>query len=54
MLQEGHPNRGLAFGNLVKSHSGSLVKLTGTGDMVSLMNAAGILVTVVPRVGVMP
>jgi hypothetical protein len=54
MLQEGRPDRGLAFGDLVKHRSGSLVKLTGTGDMVSLMNAAGILVTVVPRAGVMP
>jgi hypothetical protein len=54
MLQEGRPDRGLAFGPLVKNHSGSLVKLTGTGDMVSLLNAAGILVTVVPRAGVMP
>lgn len=54
MLQEGRPDRGLAFGELVKHRSGSLVKLTGTGDMVSLLNGTGVIVTIVPRPMVLP
>ena len=54
MQREGRPTRALAFGLLVKHRTGSLVRLTGTGDMVSVLNDAGILVTVVPKAGVMP
>lgn len=49
-MAEKDVNRGLAFGLLTK-HGGGL---TGTGDMVVKLNRRGVLVTVVPRPGVMP
>lgn len=47
-------HRGLAFGRLVKLKGTRIVGRTGTGDMVDRLNARGVLVTVVPRPGVMP
>lgn len=56
MLDDGHPDRCLAFGLLFKPDKrrpGRLCK-TGTCDMVDRANRAGLLVTVVPHAGVVP
>jgi hypothetical protein len=42
-------DRGLAFGRL--AHDG---KPTGTGGMVAILNAEGVLATIIPRPGVLP
>lgn len=54
MFGDLQPDRGLAFGALVRARSGGQVRLTGTGDMVSVMNDAGVRVTVVARPGDVP
>lgn len=48
------PDRGLAFGALVRVRSGAQVRFTGTGDMVSVMNDAGVRVMLVARPGDVP
>lgn len=53
MFDHSCPDRGLAFGPLWKPGTRDR-KRTGTGGMVDIMNAGGILVTVVPKPGVMP
>ncbi len=56
MLEEGKPTRVLAFGELErpdKRRPGRLCS-TGANDMVKRANRAGLLVTVVPRPGVLP
>lgn len=54
MFSDLQPDRGLAFGALVRARSGGQVRLTGTGDMVSVMNDAGVRVTLVARPGDVP
>lgn len=51
MFDEGKPTRCLAFGSLTKPNSDDD---SGTGNMVKICNRGGIVVTVVPRPGVMP
>lgn len=51
MFDEGKPTRCLAFGRLTKPDSDDD---SGTGNMVKICNRGGIVVTVVPRPGVMP
>lgn len=50
MFAQGKPTRGLAFGRILRSDG----RRTGTGDMVDVMNEGGVIVTVVPRAGVLP
>lgn len=50
MFDEGKPTRCLAFGRLEKPDGSD----NGTGNMVKICNHGGIIVTVVPRPGVMP
>lgn len=50
MLADGRPSRVLAFGKLFKPNGDT----TGTGDMVVKAHQAGLIVTVVPRAGVLP
>ena len=54
MFTEGKPTRALAFGSLTRADFDNRERLSGTGDMVAVLNAGGVLVTVVPRAGVMP
>jgi len=54
MFEEGKPSLGLAFGPLVKNKINGGVKLTGTGDMVSVMNAGGCSVILIPTPNVLP
>ena len=54
MFEDGKPTLGLAFGSLVKSKGNGGVKLTGTGDMVSVMNAGGCPVILIPTPNVLP
>lgn len=54
MFSDLQPDRGLAFGALVRARSGGQVRLTGTGDMVSVMNEAGVRVMVVALLGDKP
>lgn len=54
MFKQWEPTRGLAFGRLTTTGFDNRSRLTGTGDMVTVMNEGGIIVTVVPRAGVMP
>ena len=49
MIETGRPGRALAFGQLCRGS-----KRTGTGDMVAALNEAGVIVTVIPRPGIMP
>lgn len=51
MFDEGKPTRCLAFGRLTKPNSDDD---SGTGNMVKICNRGGVVVTVVPRPGVMP
>lgn len=54
MIEQWKPVRGLAFGRLVNVDFTNRAHLSGTGDMVTVMNQNGIIVTVVPRAGVLP
>lgn len=47
MFEEGKPDLGITFGSLIKHRTGGGVKLSGTGDMVSVMNAGGVQVFLV-------
>jgi hypothetical protein len=56
MLDEGRPTRVLAFGQLMRPsrrRAGAFEK-TGTCDMIERANDAGLIVTIVPRPGIMP
>lgn len=52
MFNAGKPTRALAFGNLTKPNTDS--DDSGTGHMVKVCNQGGVIVTVVPRAGVLP
>jgi hypothetical protein len=54
MLKDGKPTRGLAFGSLSRTGFDNRSRLSGTGDMVMVLNEAGILVTIVPSPDVLP
>lgn len=51
MFDEGRPTRCLAFGRLMRPDG---TRESGTGNMVKICNQGGIVVTVVPRPGVLP
>jgi len=51
MFDEGKPTRGLGFGSMTKPGTD---EDSGSGNMLKICNRGGIIVTVVPRPGVMP